>query len=172
MQELTLAHANAFFETQLDGLLKKLTPQTKALWGSLTPQHMVEHLTWAIDGAMGRWTTPVITPADKLPQYRRFLTSNLSMRHHFPHPAMPPAGNLPDLRTPGLEAAIAEFWERWEEFKASYAANPDQTANHVVFGPLNEDEWRLMHFKHVVHHLSQFGVTTVEEQGLVMPPPK
>lgn len=170
MQELTLAHANAFFENQLDVLLKKLAPQTKPLWGSLTPQHMVEHLSWAIDGAMERWTTPVITPTEKLPQYRRFITSNLSMRHHFPHPAMPTEGKLPDLRTTSLETAIAEFWERWDDFKSYFSANTGMTTNHVVFGPLNEEEWRLMHFKHVVHHLSQFGVTTVEEQGLVMPP--
>ncbi len=170
MQELTLAHANAFFENQLDSLLKKLTPGAKALWGNLTPQHMVEHLTWAIDGAMERWTTPVITPADKLPQLRRFLTSNIAMRHHFQHPAMPPEGSLPPLRTPSLEAAIAEYWQRWDDFKAYYAANPGMTSMHVVFGLLNEEEWRLIHFKHVVHHLSQFGVTTVEAHGLMLPP--
>jgi hypothetical protein len=172
MQELTLAHANAFFEKQLGDLLKKLTPSAKAHWGNLTPQHMVEHLTWAIEGAMGGWTTPVVTPVDKLPQFRRFLTSNIAMRQHFQHPAMPPEGGLPPLRTPNLEAAIAEFWQRWGDFNAYCAANPGMTTNHVVFGPLNEGEWRLIHFKHVVHHLTQFGVTTVEEHGLTLPPAK
>ncbi|MCC6725767.1 MAG: DUF1569 domain-containing protein [Saprospiraceae bacterium] len=172
MQELTLAHANAFFENELESLLKKLSPTTTPLWGSLTAQHMVEHLAWAIDGAMERWTTPVITPEDKLPAFRRFLTSNVSMRPHFPHPAMPTQGELPALHTANLEASIAEFWERWREFEAYCEANPNMATNHPVFGPLNPTDWRLIHFKHVVHHLSQFGVTTVEEQGLVMPPAK
>jgi hypothetical protein len=170
MQELTLAHANSFFENELGDLLEKLTPADKPLWGNLTPQHMVEHLTWAIEGAMEHWTTSVVTPTDKLPQFRRFLTSNMSMRHHFQHPAMPQEGGLPKLNTPSLEAAVEEFWRRWGDFSAYFAANPGKVTNHVVFGPLNEEEWRLIHFKHVVHHLSQFGITTIEKHGLTMPP--
>jgi oxepin-CoA hydrolase / 3-oxo-5,6-dehydrosuberyl-CoA semialdehyde dehydrogenase len=169
MQELTLAHANDFFENELDGLLKNLTPSHQALWGQMTPQHMVEHLTWAMDGAMERWEATVITPEEKLPKLRAFLRSNLAMRHHFQHPQMPPQGELPALRLSNLEAAREEFWQRWAEYEQFALNNPDKLVDHVVFGPLNPDEWRLMHFKHVVHHFSQFGLTTVEAHGLVMP---
>ncbi|MCU0345583.1 MAG: DUF1569 domain-containing protein [Saprospiraceae bacterium] len=172
MEELTLAHANAFFEKKLPGLLELLTPEHQPLWGHLSPQHMVEHLTWAFDGAMGRWKATVVTPEDKLPRYRRFLYTNVAMQHHFPHPQMPPVGVLPALRQPDLSAALAEFWQRWAEYDQFSLDNPGVVVDHVVFGPLTPDEWRLMHFKHLVHHLSQFGLTTVEEQGLVMPPPR
>ena len=170
MEELTLAHANAFFEVQLPGLLEKLAPDAQPRWGHLTPQHMVEHLTWAMDGAMGRWKATVVTPEDRLPKFRRFLRSGMAMQHHFPHPQMPPAGELPPLVQPGLDAANAAFWQRWAEYDQFALDNPNLVVDHVVFGPLLPEEWRLMHFKHVVHHLAQFGLTTVEEQGLVMPP--
>lgn len=169
MQELTLAHANDFFENQLAGLLTKLTPDLQPLWGRLTPHHMVEHLTWAMDGAMERWKAVVVTPAEKLPKFRLFLRSNVAMRPNFQHPAMPPEGKLPALRRPNIEVAIEEFWLRWAEFDQFDQENPGKLTDHVVFGPLNADEWRLIHFKHVVHHLSQFGLTTIEAQGLVMP---
>ena len=170
MQALTLAHANAFFENQLDGLLKKLTPDMQPLWGSMTPQHMVEHLTWAIEGAMECWEANIITPEEKIPRVRSFLFTNYAIQPHFKHPNMPLDGELPALRLPSLEGAIAEFWQRWEEYGQYSKDNAEFVTDHVVFGPLNDTEWRLMHFKHVVHHLTQFGLTTLEEQGLEMPP--
>ncbi len=168
MQELSLAHANAFFENQLDGLLKKLSPDHQPLWGGMTPQHMVEHLGWAIDGAMERWKATIVTPEEKIPKVRPFLYTNYAIRPHFKHPNMPADGELPALRQPSIEAAVAEFWQRWEEYNQFSKAHPGLLTDHVVFGPLNDIEWRLMHFKHVVHHLSQFGLTTIEEQGLEM----
>jgi oxepin-CoA hydrolase/3-oxo-5,6-dehydrosuberyl-CoA semialdehyde dehydrogenase len=170
MQELSLSRVNDFFEQDLDGLLRRLRPDMQPHWGRLTPQHMVEHLTWAIDGALGRWPATVVTPPDKLPKLLPFLYSNLAMRHHFQHPQMP-VGELPALRTGSLHEAVTEFWERWGEFQRHCEANPGTRSDHVVFGNLNEEEWRRLHFKHVVHHLSQFGLTTVEAHGLVMPPP-
>ncbi|MBI1227484.1 MAG: DUF1569 domain-containing protein [Bacteroidetes bacterium] len=172
MQELTLAHANAFFENKLDNLLRKLTPDMQPLWGKMTPHHMVEHLAWVIDGAMGKWTVTVITPEEKLPRMRQFVFSNYSISQNFRHPNMPVDGELPLLNTPSIEAAIEVFWQKWAEFDAFMAANPGMRTNHVVFGPLNYDEWLFMQFKHVVHHLTQFGLTTLEAEGLQSLPPR
>lgn len=170
MQELTLTQVNAFFENELGGLMQKLTPDIKPLWGRMTPQHMVEHLAWAIEGAMEEWEAVVVTPAEKLPKTRMFLRTNFAIRPHFPHPNMPPDGELPPLRTGSLDLAIQAFWQRWADFNQFMADNPGKQTNHVVFGPLDADEWRLMQYKHVVHHLTQFGLTTNEEQGLELPP--
>ena len=32
-------------------LLTNLSAETKAIWGTMTPQHMVEHLTWQFNRA-------------------------------------------------------------------------------------------------------------------------
>lgn len=169
MQQLSLDQINTFFVDQLPDLLQKLKPDVKPIWGNMTPQHMVEHLTWAMDGAMERWKATIVTPAEKLPKLRAFLYSNIAIRPHFQHPAMPQNGELPVLQMPSLDGAIEEFWQRWAEYEQYRQNNPNKLSDHVVFGTLNHDEWRFMHFKHVVHHLSQFGVTTVAEHGLVMP---
>jgi oxepin-CoA hydrolase/3-oxo-5,6-dehydrosuberyl-CoA semialdehyde dehydrogenase len=73
---------------------------------------------------------------------------------------------LPDLINGSLDEAIAEFRKEWAAFNAFFSKNPAATPANAVFGPLTEDEWRRFHFKHFVHHLSQFGVTTNEAQGL------
>ena len=33
-----------------------------------------------------------------------------------------------------------------------------KTSLHPVFGELNFEEWVLLHYKHVTHHLRQFGL--------------
>ncbi len=172
MQELTLAHTTAFFENKLDSLLRKLTPDLQPAWGKMTAHHMVEHLAWVIDGAMGKWEVTVITPEEKLPRVKQFISTNFAISQNFAHPNMPADGGLPPLQTPNIGAAIEAFWQKWTEFDAFMAANPDKRTNHVVFGSLNYDEWRLMQFKHVVHHLTQFGLTTLEEEGLQALPPR
>jgi len=172
MQALTLAQANDFFENKMDKLLRQLRPDMQPQWGKLTPHHMVEHLAWVIDGALGNWDVTVITPEEKLPRVRQFIYSNYAISQNFQHPNMPPDGELPALQTPSLEAAIELFWEKWAAFQAHMEANPDHHSDHVVFGSLNYDEWRFMQFKHAVHHFSQFGLTTLEAEGLQPLPPR
>jgi hypothetical protein len=168
MQELTLAHAHAFFENRLDSLLRKLPPDLKPAWGKM----MVEHLAWVIDGAMGNWEVTVVTPEEKLPRVRQFVHSKFAISQNFAHPNMPANGELPPLQTASIEAAIEVFWQKWAEFDAFMAARPDVRTSHVVFGPLNYEEWQFMQFKHVVHHLVQFGLTTLEAEGLQALPPR
>ena len=35
--------------------------------------------------------------------------------------------------------------------------NPAAKTSHPVFGDLDFEEWVLLHYKHVTHHLKQFG---------------
>lgn len=171
MQELTLAHANDFFENHLDGLLKKLTPDLRPLWGQMSPQHAIEHLSLIFRASAGKWPVPVVTPAEKLPKYRMFVYSNMAISRNFKNALMDPE-KLPPLKFPDLETAIGVFWKSWAEFGEYFAQNPEAMTNHVTFGPLSGSEWRRFHFKHVVHHLAQFGVTTLEAHGLEVLPPR
>ena len=40
----------------------------------------------------------------------------------------------------------------------SIRANGARADGHPLFGPLTDDEWGWMYFKHLNHHLEQFGV--------------
>ncbi|MCB0519622.1 MAG: DUF1569 domain-containing protein [Lewinellaceae bacterium] len=165
MQELTLAQAYDFFENHLEKLMWELPPDLRPLWGQMTPQHAVEHLNWIWGASNGKENFPVKTPADQLPRYRRFLFINMAMDPGVKSPIMDP-DTLPPLKHLDFETAVEVFFQEWKDFETYYREHPGAKTNNAVFGPLTGDEWRLFHFKHIVHHLAQFGVTTVEAHGL------
>lgn len=165
MQELTLAQANDFLENHLEDLIKKLHPELPPLWGRMTPQHAVEHLAWVTAVSNGHVKLEVHTPEDDLPRYRKFLFINRAMDQGTKSPILDP-DKLPKLKKPDFRSAMGWFWQEWNGFEEFFDKNPGATTNNAVFGPLTESEWRLFHFKHIVHHLAQFGVTTVEAHGL------
>jgi uncharacterized protein DUF1569 len=166
MQELDLSRANDFLDNHLKNAMDKLHSGLPPLWGMMTPQHAVEHLTEVVKASNGKVQFEVHTPAEKLPKYKRFLHHNFAMARNYKAPILPPDELLP-LRNDSLESAVAGFWREWADFDTFFEKNPDATPNNAVFGPLTKDEWRSFHFKHFVHHLSQFGVTTSEAHGLV-----
>jgi hydroxymethylglutaryl-CoA reductase len=48
-----------------------------------------------------------------------------------------------------LERSISHFEDYFKE-------NVGKLTMHPVFGELNFEEWVLLHYKHVTHHLRQF----------------
>jgi len=165
MQELSLEQANDFFENHLENLMKKLTPGSHRLWGRMTPQHVVEHLAWVNMASSGKVEFQVHTPEDLLPRYRKFLFINRAMDPGTKSPILDP-DQLPALQRPDFASAIGWFWQEWNGFEEFFDKNPGAKTNNAVFGPLTSDEWLRFHFKHIVHHLAQFGLTTVEAHGL------
>lgn len=165
MQELTLAQANDFFDNHLENLIKKLNPDSPRQWGRMTPQHALEHLTTVTMASSGKIKYEVHTPEEHLSRYRKFLFINRAMDQGTKSPILDPE-NLPALKKPDFRSAIGAFWQEWNDFEEFFDKNPGATTINAVFGPLTESEWRLFHFKHIVHHLAQFGVTTVEAHGL------
>ena len=57
-----------------------------------------------------------------------------------------------------LGGAVAAVREEMGRFLALSVAEPDAVRNHPIFGPLKPEEWERSHFKHVHHHLQQFGL--------------
>jgi len=71
-----------FLHTELETLLPyfdKLTAETKPLWGSMTAQRMVEHLTDTLLIACGENPQSLVIPEDKIPGMLRFLDSDKPM---------------------------------------------------------------------------------------------
>jgi hypothetical protein len=171
MEELSLSQADDFFENQMENLMNQLRPGLPPLWGRMTPQHAVEHLAAVLKFSNGSLEVAVHTPPEKLPKYRQFLFYNIATVQNYKSPILD-RESLPPLKHAGLDAALEEFWNEWDLFKKFFESHPFATPNNAVFGPLTYEEWRRFHFKHIVHHLTQFGVTTNEAHGLALPPLK
>ena len=86
---------------------------------------------------------------------KRFLYSNRPSPRDFPNPAL--TRGLPPLRHASLADATAGFRRELERY-LSANQEPARLFVHPIFGALNHEEWHRTHYKHLHHHLEQFGL--------------
>ena len=135
--------------------LDKLTSETKPLWGEMSSQRMVEHLTDTIKIASGKIKFPLEIPEDKIEKMQAFLDSDKPMARGI---VVPFAKKDEALRNEEIELAIDEFLLEWLDFDEHYAENESRTEAHPYYGQLNYEQWCRLHSKHLTHHFEQFGI--------------
>ena len=141
----------------VEGYLAKLTEQSTAKWGIMTPQHMVEHITHGLESAVNKIKLDVHTPEEHLEKY----TDSLYNYYSFPKNSKTPVledGVLADLSCTDLSEAKNNFLEAFDAFELYYKENPEAAANNAVFGALDKDLWDLMNRKLFNHHFEQFSL--------------
>ena len=146
-----------FTKAAIDEALGRLTESSKAAWGIMTPQHMVEHMVFHFRTAMGQIETQVISPEDRLEKWQESLWNHIAMPPDFKHPQLDPNAPMP-LEFKNLSEAKAALLEAFEAYQAYYKANPEAKNANAVFGALDKLHWDLMGRKHFHHHFRQFGL--------------
>lgn len=146
----------AFLERTMHEALAGLAADAQPQWGRMTAQQMVEHLLWSIRGSTGAMQFAVATPPQLLERAKRFLHHDRQTAHEFMNPLL--VEGVPPLEFADLGGAVAAVREEMGRFLALSVAEPDAVRNHPIFGPLKPEEWERSHFKHVHHHLQQFGL--------------
>ena len=136
--------------------IKTLTPDSMALWGKMNAQQMVEHVTGFFKVSTNEIHFPLVTPEEHLPRYREFLFSDKQFRENTIAPVLP-EDPLP-LTEPDLTTAINKLSGTIQQFFDFFDADTSVKTVHSVFGPLNFEEWVLLHHKHITHHARQFGL--------------
>ena len=147
-----------FIQSDFPRLLETLQPGTPAKWGKMNAQQMVEHVADFFKVSGNKIQFGILTPEEHLPKYMDFLHSDKAFREN----TKAPAAVLPEEplaeRNPGLPEAIAELKSEVAFFNDYFSEDPERRTAHPVFGNLNYEEWVLLHYKHVQHHLKQFGL--------------
>ena len=145
-------------EDYIKSALSNLNEDSKPKWGTMTPQHMVEHLEMSYRIAAGQIQDfEVATPEKYLEKVAATLWNYDKMPQNHKMPLMKD-GELEDLNHEDLETAKAKLLEAREEYLEYFKRNPKATTKNAVFGELSKYEWTLLERKHVYHHLSQFGI--------------
>jgi oxepin-CoA hydrolase/3-oxo-5,6-dehydrosuberyl-CoA semialdehyde dehydrogenase len=152
-----------------DRLLSRLLPDAllalredaQPAWGAMTAQQMVEHLAWVFETSIGEATVECSVPEARRERWKAFLFDAAPMPHEFRNPAL--IAGLPPLRYAGLPEAKAALSRVVDRFLEQSRATPNASYTHPTFGPLVAEEWSRSHFKHVYHHLHQFGL--IERAG-------
>ncbi|MEO5859132.1 MAG: DUF1569 domain-containing protein [Pyrinomonadaceae bacterium] len=143
---------NAVHEELLNRL-NKLEPNSERQWGKMSPSQMMEHTARGLEMATGR-----------KPMKQMFVGKLLSwiFRKEFlgEKPFQPdrPTGSALIVRDdPDFEPTRARLSERITELHNRGESATEGTV-HGFFGPLTGKQWGETQYKHVDHHLRQFGV--------------
>ncbi len=149
---------SAFIKDGMFALLNGLSPDATSNWGKMNAQQMIEHVASFFDVSTEKIIFPLSTPEEHLPKYMEFLRSDKAFRENTKAPAniigeepLPPA-------TKNIEEAIGKLRTAVDDFYSYFKDDPSKRTMHPAFGLLNFDEWILLHYKHVAHHLKQFGL--------------
>lgn len=138
--------------------LSKLTEDSKPKWGSLTPQHMLEHLEYTYRIASGEIQDfEISTPEKILEKVHATLYNYEKMPSGYDFPLREKA-EMDKLKHPDLATAKVRLLSARDEYLEYFKENPDATTKNVVFGELNRFEWYLMERKHLNHHFEQFDL--------------
>ena len=145
-----------FISAEFIPLINALPADAIGKWGKMNGQQMVEHVAGFFKVSTGKIKFPLVTPVEHLPKYKEFLNSNKEFRENTKAPVLPEEP-LP-MQFATMTESINELDKDIKEFVELFSNNDQLKTVHPVFGELNFDEWVLLHYKHVTHHLRQFGL--------------
>jgi hypothetical protein len=135
----------------------QVRPDTPRRWGRMTAPQMICHLTDSFRSIMGERPSTSRTP--RIPRWRQRLVKLIALQLplRWPHGVKTRAdvdqarGGTPPQEFADDVAALVQACER-------FAAGEGQRDAHYLFGPLTDDEWCRWGYRHMDHHLRQFGV--------------
>lgn len=146
-----------FLKEKLIPLLRALPSDAKPVWGKMTVQQMIEHLIDTFRLASGRMAnTTLVTPPEKLEAFRQFLMSDRPFPKGMENPLLP-KDPVP-VRNTTIAEALNELQTEIDFFFTVFEENNQQTTLHPYFGQLDFNMNVQAQYKHMLHHLTQFGV--------------
>jgi len=147
-----------FISKEYIALLKNLPANAPGKWGKMNGQQMVEHVAAFFAVSSGKIKFDLVTPVEHLPKYREFLLSDKEFRENTKAPTSVISEEAQPLRYANMPEALANLQQSILGFEEYFKDDKLKTTLHPVFGELNFGEWVLLHYKHVTHHLRQFGL--------------
>jgi len=146
---------DAAMANQIQTRLQKLEPQSERRWGKMTPAQMLAHcavgMQWAVD--------EVVPEKGPLPtRLLGRLVKPMVFRNDDPLRENSPTAKsliISDERDFGKERQ--RLSGLIDKFAAGGAAGCTKHP-HTFFGKLTPQQWAILMYKHLDHHLRQFGV--------------
>lgn len=138
-------------------ILDRLSPGTQPLWGAMNAQQMIEHLVLAVEVSNGRHEMQLHTDKEKVSKLKAvMLLSDRPMPREFKNPALPPAP-VKEMYA-GIDQAKHALKQALELFTHYFRNKVETKRVHNIFGELDYHEWLWFHYKHFIHHFTQFGL--------------
>jgi transposase InsO family protein len=146
------------FETEtvveLEHRIGRLRPDSERLWGKMTAAQAVAHCAVSMEWAVGDKRPPRLFVGRLLGRIvkPRVFANDEPMRRN-----SPTTKDLLIHDDRSLESETARLRQLIDRFAKGGPAGCT-THPHSFFGPLTPVEWSALMYKHLDHHLRQFGV--------------
>ena len=147
-----------FIKETFLALLQQANSGTASKWGKMDFQQMLEHVADFFQVSTQKQHYPFVSPPEHMPKLKEFLMSDKPFRENTKAPTSIIGEEPLPYRYASVDEAMQEVIAEVNYFFQLYADEPEITAVHPVFGELNYEEWVRLHYKHVTHHLRQFGL--------------
>ena len=145
-----------FLVNEVPEILKKLSSDSKGNFGIMTPQHMIEHLTWVIKSSAKKFENERESPPNKRQMgFQKFIQNGAVFQHRTSDKT---TDDLPPLKYGSLEEALTHIPEAVNRFYNFWDANPDYIPYGSFMGAMPFEDLELFHYMHVRYHLWQFGL--------------
>jgi hypothetical protein len=151
-----MALPNIFSAPVADGIIKRintLTPETKPLWGKMNVAQMLAHCNVSYE----------MTYEDKHPKPNGFMKLILKLLVKNKVVSEAPYGHN-NPTAPAFLITTEKDFEAEKSRLIAYIQKTQQLGEKEFdgrmshsFGPLSTTEWNNMFYKHLDHHLAQFG---------------
>ena len=146
---------DATVANQVKNRLGKLQTQSERHWGKMTPAQMLAHCSVSMQWALGE----VVPDRGPLPaRLLGWLVKPIVFRNENPLRKNSPTAKsliMVDQRDLGQERE--RLSGLIDKFVAGGAAGCTKNP-HSFFGKMTPQEWAILAYKHLDHHLRQFGV--------------
>lgn len=138
---------------EINERIGRITPDSERKWGKMTASQMMEHTARALEMATGRKPVQQVFLGKVIGWI--FKGGFLGER---PMPKNAPTGPWLVIKDdPEFDATRQKLIDLITEFHGLGESGTDGNI-HGFFGPLTGKQWGETQYKHVDHHLRQFGV--------------
>ena len=140
---------------QVKSRLRKLEPLSERRWGKMTAPQMLAHCSMSMEWAVGE----VVPERGPLPvRVLGRLVKPMVFRNEDPlRKNSPTAKSLVVSDERDLDKERERLTGLIDKFVAGGAASCTKNP-HSFFGKMTPEEWAILMYKHLDHHLNQFGV--------------
>jgi hypothetical protein len=130
--------------------VERLTPQHSAKWGRMTAPQMAAHLNRSLRMATGELAVAPKKVPLRYPPLKQLALYWLPIPKNLP--------TVPELVVGTARDWATESMELRQQIDTVARRGPGAMAPvHPAFGPMSGKEWGVLVYRHMDHHLRQFG---------------
>ena len=149
-----------FLKKRFTSLLKGAGSDTKPAWGKMTLQQMIEHFSDSVRIASGKTKhQTILTPEENIQRMQDFIMSDKPFKENTKNSLL--SETPAPVRNKTIDEAINELQKEIDYFFTVFSSNQHLTTRNPFFGDLNFEINVQLLYKHAMHHLQQFGITTL-----------